>query len=174
MASGFDNVIESISKAVIIAEQTAMIEAEVSLKQRIHTFGKKADGSKIGNYSTRPFKKPDNSAFITQEAINKLKGYGVVSGGYKQFRELNGLQSQYVDLYFKGDLFKGYGAGTFQGRNVVGITTQREKEKFLKLNNKYPGTFKLSKSEGKRVLEVYKKQFNDTLNEVYRSRKLVE
>lgn len=128
-------------KASIPTIRVAMANSEVvsmnyslgAVLQRIFNEGLKTDGTPIGRYDdTR------KQTFLTENAksrlnkkqktkLSKLEKSDDFKGiTYKELRELKGLQTDYVDLQFNGDLFNSIDVGNFDGRPAIGITTEKQ------------------------------------------------
>lgn len=120
---------------------------------RIFNDGKDSSGSKIGDYSTTPMltgaknfrTKTKAAAFFDAEDVEfrtvKSKGknlaLGLIEGGYKEFRELNGLRSDTVDLQFTGSLFESIIVGTYGANFVLGYNSSEKARIAQHLENKY-------------------------------------
>lgn len=118
-------------------EITILSDIEGQMKWRIFNEGRASDGAMIGSYSTKPM--AVSPGWASKKAYRRLfgskkkrRGYqwftknkkrlAVLPGGYKQYREAHGLQTAYVDLMFKGDLFRSIQRGKSGGHNVLGFT----------------------------------------------------
>lgn len=90
-------------------EQLALVaakNAEAELKRRVFNDGQDMYGRRIGSYSTKEAYFPIE-AFIKRSVFESNTRYGKTMyfpDGYKGLRELNGRQTDYVDLNYSGSL----------------------------------------------------------------------
>jgi hypothetical protein len=111
------------------------LNALTMIAKRVTEKGVNAEGQKYKPYSTKPIL-TGRKAFVKKSAFDSLlssrkkrseadwrtvKGHHllVLSGGYKQFRELQGRQTAFVDFTFTGGMWKDI--------NVVSKTSDHEK-----------------------------------------------
>jgi hypothetical protein len=144
-SNGPDSITRLINKiGNRIAKKSNRIEivvlktVEGLMKRRIFNSGIASDGSKIGNYSTRPILVGASSFANKSKARNVLgskkrrrdeidwrtvKGrrLAVFPGGYKQLRRVQGFQTAYVDLEVNGDLRRSIVVGKSGTDNVIGF-----------------------------------------------------
>lgn len=148
-ATRMDDLIALLQKIVPEAEEVALNTLLGAYSYRIFNIGNASDETKIGEYSTKPMltgakgfrTASDASAFFSQKKKKWVtvktgsgnKALAVVEGGYKMFRELNQLQSNYVDLDFKGDLKFSIVIGELNGQKVLGFNSVVQFEKAKKL-----------------------------------------
>lgn len=98
---------------------------EAFYKRRIFNEGKTTAGGPIGTYSDNPIS-VKREAFIQK---NKFKGTGrgstmYLPGGYKQLREIQGRESEYVNLDYTGSLRRSIQTGRIGGRLALGFTDE--------------------------------------------------
>lgn len=128
-----------LTERVIIVGAISML---ANIKNRIFRDGLDSSGSKIGNYSTEPYYatkdqfikksafKPGGKRGYKGERLVKTgdKKYKVkkeklksmyLKEGYKEFRDIQGRQTNTVNFFMKGDLSKSY------------ILQQKEKEALI-------------------------------------------
>lgn len=133
-----DSIIDLLNKEMINAEEVAMRQLIAKYTERIFNRGSATDESRIGNYSTKPMltgaknfidvTKATNF-FKTKPEFRKVKtpkgnrALAVVKGGYSEFRTLNGFQNAFVDLEFRGDLFRSIQVGELNGHFVLGFNS---------------------------------------------------
>lgn len=126
-------------------------------KQRIFTDGKKADGSGIGKYSSKPLYVSPAQApkAITPEGKtgrrrfksgkpHKTKYY---AGGYKAFRADVGRQSDKIDLDLSSRLRFSYQMETTPYQIKLGFTSPTEAKKARGIENRFGNIFGLTDSE---------------------------
>ena len=143
-----DSIIDLLNKEMINAEEVAMRQLIAKYTERIFNRGSATDESRIGNYSTKTmFTGAKN--FRTQTAANRFfkgkpefrkvktptgnRALAVVKGGYSEFRTLNGLQNAFVDLEFRGDLFRSIQVGNLNGHFVLGYNSLIQAKKMQNL-----------------------------------------
>lgn len=151
----------------------AAFDTVVIISDRVQRTGKKTDGSPIGQYSekTLNFKGITGNfeVFATKKQKKKrLKGFGDYDefyGGYKELRESLGLQTQFVDLTFSGDMMgdlvpvpdgpTSYLVG-FRGKKSSDTAGYNEK--------KYGVIFQLSPSELSFIMNKVNAKINEILS----------
>lgn len=155
---------DSVQK-VLLAQQQAVDEGMLDLisdmRDRIFLNGKDSDDQAIGRYSTKPYYASLNQT--SQVRSSSLKGRGkndskskfqngkprksmYLPGGYAEFRNVVGRQSERVDLNLTGSLQKDIRLGTSQGISQVAFTTD-DKLEIAKGNEKRFGKTIFSASE---------------------------
>lgn len=120
------------------AEEAAMRQLIAKYTERIFNRGSATDESRIGNYSTKPMLTGSKNFINVTKATNFFKtkpefrkvktptgnrALAVVKGGYSEFRTLNGFQNAFVDLEFRGDLFRSIQVGELNGHFVLGFNS---------------------------------------------------
>lgn len=112
-----------------------------SIKNRIQREGRDSSGSKMKPYSTTPryFVKDQfvkKSAFKAigktgKRKFNSGKSYEAIylKNGYKEFREIQGRQTQYRDLTLSGDMILSYVLGTSQNAILLGFNQKKQSDK---------------------------------------------
>ena len=136
-----DSIIDLINKEMLNAEEVAMRQLIAKYTERIFNRGSASDESRIGEYSKKTMLTGSKN-FRTQTAANRFfkgkpefrkvktptgnRALAVVKGGYYEFRTLNGLQNAFVDLEFKGDLFRSIVIGPYNGHFVLGFNSIKE------------------------------------------------
>jgi len=150
-------------------------EALALNKQRVQETGKNAKGESFDKYSTKPML--SGSKNMTKSAFNSIAGSKkkraeldwrtvnghslfVIPGGYKQFRELHGRQTGFVDFTLSGRMWNNIKlvsdrAELNSGVAVIKATEELSKKK-LEGNTKRRGEILgLSKSEEERLSDIY-------------------
>lgn len=160
------------------------VTAMSKIKQRINETGTNAEGTKYKPYSTKPML--TNCSTMILSACNKvagskakrkeldwvtIKGHKLfeLPGGYKQYRELMGRQTQYVDFNVTGQMWADINVISNQsdhqrGTVIIGAKSEDNKKKLegntkrrgdiLDLSNKEIGELKESYNLG--VLQIFK------------------
>ena len=172
-----EEIYELLNKEVRNAEQVAMHELLGLYLRRIFNEGKATDNELIGLYSTKPMLTGSKN-FINQgraqsffkkknewKTIKTPKGkqaLALIPGGYKEFRQLNGFQSDKVDLEFRGDLFRSIVVSEFNGNIVLGFSSLKEATLSKNLEAKYKkAIFTPTQNE----IKIAEETFNDYLKE---------
>ncbi len=118
-----------------VLEETAA-ELERKVRKRIFTDGLDANGNTIGqSYSTRP-SVVKKDVFVKQAAF-KGKKTMKLEYGYKELREIQGLETDKVNLDYSGDLKKSLRVERSEKGVVIGVTEKHNLEKVQKLEKKY-------------------------------------
>lgn len=143
-----DSIIDLLNKEMINAEEVAMRQLIAKYTERIFNRGSASDETRIGNYSTKPMLTGSKNFINVTKATNFFKtkpefrkvktpkgnrALAVVKGGYSEFRTLNGLQNAFVDLEFRGDLFRSIQVGEYNGHYVLGFNSLIQSKKALNL-----------------------------------------
>ena len=128
-------------------------------KRRVFNDGEAASGAKIGNYSTKP------AEFSMQQFVKKSTFIGdsdggdtmQFEGGYKEFRQLQGRQTEFVDLRLSGSLENSIQLVKDDDNAVlIAITSEGEAKKARENEKRFrKSIFSLSENE--------KKTFNEAL-----------
>lgn len=171
----------SIAKNMVYLGQDAL----AAIKERVIQEGVNAEGQKFTPYSTRPTltncsamttaacsriagskKKRKELSWVTLERSGRKIRLFVLPGGYKQFRELHGRQTDHVSFYFNGRMWSNIGIvsnqGDHQNGTVILAAKTEEDARKLEGNTKRKGDIlDLSLEEQNRLIE----RFNlETLN----------
>lgn len=95
----FNQQVANFKEASIPAKvlRLAVIDAAGEVKNRIQQRGIKSDGTAMKPYSTKPLYRPSG-----KRGEKEKKKY---PGGYKEFRESEGMQTNHRDLTLSGDMF---------------------------------------------------------------------
>lgn len=136
--------------------RTAAVSIVPEIKQRIQQQGQKADGSQIGEYGNFIIKPAFGKAksFFTKKQLKKV----TKDTGYKDLRRIRGLQVDYVDLTFSGDMLRSL-KPTPIDRNSYGIAflSPGENKKAGFNERRYGAIFDLTKQELKVSLAIINK-----------------
>lgn len=155
------------------------ISANTMIKMRIIDTGTNAQGTQFAPYSTRPML--TNCSALTSSACNELVGSKTkrrerqwvtinkggknvrlfqLEGGYKEYRDVQGRQTAFVDFSFSGRMWANVDLiSTYQqhkaGEVVIGAKEQENKDK-LAGNTKLRGAIlDLSPSEVDQLKKMY-------------------
>jgi len=142
------------------SEVEAMQDTLGMITKRIFNKGLKTDGTPIGRYDdtnkqTFLTKRAEASLTKKQRAdlakkrlkIGKNNQQDFDGLTYKELRKLKGLQTDYVDLQFNGDLFNSVNVGNFNGRPAIGIVGEKQSKIAGYHDDKYGVIFTASKEE---------------------------
>ncbi len=151
-------------------------EARKLIFERVHDTGVDAKGQKYAPYSTRPMLTNCSTMILSacskvagsKEKRKELKWVTVrghklfeLPGGYKEFRQLHGRQTDHVDFSFTGKMWNNINLISStnehqQGVVIIGARTDEEKKK-LEGNTKRKGDIlDLSNKELTYLSEKYK------------------
>lgn len=152
------------AEARLLTERGFIVAATrmvASINQRIIRRGQASDGGKIGAYSSKAgyygknafvkkssFKAQGQRGFKGEKVVyNQKKGTAKIvkktpktmflSGGYKQLREVQGRESNFVNLEYTGSLMNDLKVGTSASSVVIGFTSEAESKKRHALEKKY-------------------------------------
>ena len=152
------------------------ITALTLIRQRVTEKGDNAKGQKYKPYSTKAMlvgcsgmnKSVCNQLFASKEKRRQLEwrtvnGHhlAILPGGYKQFRELHGRQTGYVDFMFSGRMWNNISVISNQGQHqhgiaVIGAKQDIEKKKLAGNTARRGDILDLSKEE----IDELKLQYN--------------
>lgn len=160
-----EKLVKRLTNDQLIKERVTVVAANRTLadyKDRIFNDGDATNGSKIGDYSTKPFYagksqlkglpksrfKPKGKDGKSAFKNGKKKVTRYLSKGYFQFRQTAGRQNRTVDLNLTGASAKTIQLGQANGLVAFGFTDDKRRE-ILEGNEKRfrKNVFTLSKSE---------------------------
>lgn len=115
MVTGYDVLIADINRViqnerVLIAAVNSVFAAQ---RERIFKQGDATNGSKIGQYSTKPIS-------ISKKRQARQTGKSYFPGGYREYKSLTGKETSFVNLQDTGQMMMDLGT-TVIGRGEVGI-----------------------------------------------------
>lgn len=145
---------EFLAIEIVKAEEVAIRTMFGYYMERIFNTGLDSAGKAIGTYSTKPmltgaknfrtkskakdfFNEDDVEFRIVKGKGGKNQALGLIEGGYKEFRELNGLRSDTVDLQFTGSLFQSIIVGIYGDHFVLGFNNPEKAKIAQHLEKKY-------------------------------------
>lgn len=138
--------------------------AKAEIQERVQEKGQKSSGGSFENYSTNPlplffFEGKSNRKSAAARITSKNYPDGL---SYAGFRQLNGLQTAFVDLTFSGDMFRDIKARQTGpvGRHVytakIGAERKDNQDK-IRWNTRRKGVFlALSTEEKEKIKASYK------------------
>lgn len=153
----------------------AALDAVALISDRVQQRGMRTDGELIGGgkYSTKKLKsfstKSGGKAFDFDSVANKKQQKNRKSndfdGGYKEFREEAGRQTDFIDLTLTGDMMGDFTVCP-EGKTgyVIGFRGQFSSDKADWNEAKFGTIFQLSESESKIIQSVVNKNINEILN----------
>lgn len=145
----FFDILEKVKTADFHASLAATQSALGNMKQRIHNDGINSQGAPIGQYRNSKWKR-------------------------KRERSKPAKQTDYVDLQFNGDLFKGYQSGRVDGSAVIGFTSEDQYIKAEGLTNGnqywdgYGDVFALTTEEIDAAFDNYLDQLDKEFDALFR------
>lgn len=129
-------------------------------KNRIINEGKATDGSRIGNYSTRPLYaskksfvkkgafKPQGKTGVAKFSNGKARKSMYLPGGYAQFRQIQGREAGFVNAELSGDLMLSYVSAPQQNADIVqGLNTELSVRKRAGLERRFKPFLASTKDE---------------------------
>lgn len=166
-------------KGVALLEPV-IADVQAAMAKRIFEEGTGGAGQKLGTYSTKPMYatkkqfvksgafKPQGKAGGKSTFKNKRPRKSMyLPQGYKQLKQVQGMQSNYVNLQYSGALKQAF-EGKLQ-RNAqqvtIGLVGKQNDKKLMALKAKYgTGIFKATPAERKLAAEALKKKILQTLS----------
>lgn len=181
-----DQMMYTLQSEFAKAEEVAIRTMLAYYIQRVFNNGLASDGGKIGDYSTKPmftgsknfrtagkadaFFDEDDVEFRTIKTKKGQKALALVKGGYKEFRELNGLRSDTVDLQFSGSLFESIIVGTYGDNFVLGFNNVEKAKIAAHLEAKYgKKIFYPTKEEIDIVIRAYYDYLREKIQQLFNS-----
>ncbi len=175
------NVTSIVARDVNKAKIIAIKELDAEYHNRIFTKGKSTAGMKIGKYGTNPMYAPVSGGRAgSQVASSKLKPKGkngkakfkngrvrksmYMAGGYKEYRETVGRQTETVDLNLTGNLSTQITTGRTKQGVVLGFVDDDSSNLADKLEAKYgKDIFSVSDREEEAVLQTIKEVIQESV-----------
>lgn len=119
---------EQVSEAIMIPSVNELLG---TTKNRIFVDGKKADGSKIGDYSTKEMYATKEqfvktSSFKNQGKTGKpTKSSMYLQNGYKQLRQIQGRRTDTMNMNYSEQVLLDYQMTVRNNEIVLGMVTER-------------------------------------------------
>lgn len=188
-----DNLVEDANQNMGNTMVQIGSEALVYVRDRVMNSGINAEGQKYEPYSTKPmlvgckgFKNKANCSRVFGKEKNKdlkwvtlerknVEGkkirLAVLDGGYKEFRNLNDLQTGFVDFAFSGRMWANIKIKSDQSEHNSGVVrigaTTEEDNKKLEGNTKRRGDIlKLSKNEIESISKSFAMNIEQSIEKV--------
>lgn len=148
------------------------IDGAAAVAKRVQNDGEKADGSQIGEYSTKTlaFGKITGkfgSIANKKQMSKRMKAFGDTSefyGGYKEFRQSLGRQVEFIDLTLTGAMFEDWIPAPLDNNSWGVGFKNAESAKIAGYHEKRFGTiFALSKEEEEQAIEILNRIINQIL-----------
>jgi hypothetical protein len=144
--------------------------AKADIQERVQEKGQKANGASFENYSTNPLPLFFFEGKGRKSAAAKITAKNYPDGlSYAGFRQLNGLQTAFVDLTFSGDMFRDIKARQTGplGRHVytarIGAERKDNQDK-IRWNTRRKGVFlALTTEEKEKIKASYKIQIQNLI-----------
>lgn len=150
LAIRIENSVAKIPQIIANAEVLAINDILGSMSRRIFNEGGKTDGSRIGQYSSKNTllgaksfrnKGAADSFFANSSELQwvrfKGRSLAVLPGGYKRLREIQGLETGFVNLQYTGKLSATLDIGTINDNPAIGLTTEKSADIVEGLEKKY-------------------------------------
>jgi len=127
--------------------------------------GKKGDGANMYNVGDRLIPTPRTKTNSTKANRVRYGAYTVAKpdytprktmylpNGYKELREVQGLEVAYIDFKYSGQLVKDYQVKPTENAALLGITTGRSAKVYTGLTNRFGDFYQPTVQEQKRALE---------------------
>lgn len=153
LSQKIDDTIAKLPQIMASAQLLAINEIVGLMSRRIFNEGKRTDGSSIGEYSTKDtlvgaksFRNTGNAnAFFESDDLGwvNIKGRSLakLAGGYKKLRELQGLETNFVNLDYRGNVKNSLDVGTVNGNVVIGLNNSKTVAIVEGLDGKYGQVF---------------------------------
>lgn len=141
----------------------AAIESADAVQSRIQQKGLKSDGNSIGKYSSKTYK----GSFGKAESFGSKKRLKKVTGneGYKELRQKLGLQTNYIDYTFSGDMWKSWKVIPIDNNSLgVAFVSSDQNDIANALDNRFGDAFILSEQEFKQAMGTINIQILKILN----------
>lgn len=175
----FNDTVKEIENSIATNMVYLGQDALLAIKERVINEGVNAEGQKYAPYSTRPTltncsalttsacsrvagskAKRKELSWVTLERGGKKVKLFVLPGGYKQFREIHGRQTDHVSFLFNGRMWSNIGIVSNQsdhqrGTVIIAAKTEEDARK-LEGNTKRKGDIlDLSITEQERLIERF-------------------
>lgn len=148
------------------------IDGAAAVAKRVQNDGQKADGSQIGEYSTKTlsFGKITGkfgSIATKKQKSKRMKAFGDTDefyGGYKEFRQSLGRQVEFIDLTLTGAMFEDWIPSPLDDNSWGVGFKSAESAKIAGYHEERFGTiFALSKDEEDQAMETLNRIINTIL-----------
>lgn len=143
--------------------RAAVVPLVPEIKDRIQQRGQKADNSQIGTYGNRVIPQAFGKAqsFASKKRLKTLKG----TDSYKEVRQKLGLQTDYIDLTFSGDMMRSLKAGPIGPKSYgIGFLSETEDKKAFWNEKRFGLIFDVTAYELKLSLSIINKEATKILS----------
>ncbi len=133
-----------------VAVVQTMTELQGDFLQRVFVDGEASDGSKIGQYSTKEnyftqpqfvqkakFKPIGKNGDTKFKVVTRLRKSMYLKQGYKEFRDIQGRPTNFVNLDFTGSLKRAYRVFKFGDTVLFGQNESMESDKIQGLTDRF-------------------------------------
>jgi len=147
--------------------RTAAINSLALVSTRIQQKGQDASGDLIGGgqYSTEA-RKIKGFKDVANKRQQKTQKTDVFSGGYEEFRQKAGRQTNYIDLTLTGGMFAGFTVERQNNNYVVGFTGSGKNSPSWKAKmneERFGEIFSLGLSEERLIYSIIERSINEIL-----------
>lgn len=136
-----------------LVTRAAAVETVSLVFDRVTQEGKKSNGTQIGKYSNNVYKSSKRKA----KSFASKKRYATLGAneGYRDLRQKLGMNVQFIDFLFSGDMFKSWRAVPVSnvGWGVL-FDSKKQRAKAESLEARFGQVFSLSKPELTRALQI--------------------
>jgi hypothetical protein len=174
-----------ITDLVILSPATKMLR---EIKRRVVQDGANTSLEPLGNYSTKPIsvtkdKFINKSVFSPTDTVSSTIKYKVgdktrkrkvekktmyLRNGYKELRDIQGLQTAFIDLKYSGKMVRAFKLAKGENAILMGITTQRSAKVYKDLVRRFGQFYQPTQAESKEYLErtsfLANRLFRDVIN----------
>lgn len=147
--------------------RTAALNSLALVSTRVQQKGQDVNGALIGGgqYSSGS-KKIKGFSDIANKRQRKTQNTDVFEGGYEEYRQKLGRQTNYIDLTLTGAMFSGFTVERINNDYVVGFTGSGKDSPSWKARmneERFGEIFSLSKGEQNLVYSIIEKRINEIL-----------
>jgi hypothetical protein len=174
-----------ITDLVILSPATKMLR---EIKRRVVQDGANTSLEQIGNYSTKPISVTkeqfiNKGVFNPTDIVSSTIKYKVggktrkrtvqkktmfLRNGYKELRDIQGLQTAFIDLKYSGKMVRAFQLAKGENAVLMGITTQRSAKIYKDLVRRFGQFYQPTAAEQKEYLDrttfLANRLFRDVIN----------
>ena len=143
------------------------------IKRRVVQDGANTNLEPIGNYSTKPISVTkdqfiNKGAFAPTDTVTGVIRYKVgdktrkrkvekktmyLRNGYKELRDIQSLQTAFIDLKYSGKMVRAFQLRKGQNEFLMGITTERSAKVYRSLLNRFGQFYQPTQIESKKYID---------------------